>query len=240
MSDLTDTRSGMLPELFERQLVWQWPIRLFHWAFAGSTLVLFATGLFINRPWFSTTGSTEGYLMGWVRWAHFAAAAVFTVAFVWRVAWFFLGNRHARSGVPSVWRPPWWRDVGSQALAYLRFDFRRVHTGHNALAGLSYVVFVVGLGLGQIVTGLALFGESNPGGFWDSWFGWALVWCGGSFRTHMWHHLFAWGFAVFVVLHVYIVLLDDSQYRNGLVSSMISGRKFVRHDPSGRKDDDDA
>jgi len=236
MSELANTRSGARPELFERQLVWQWPIRLFHWAFAGATTVLFVTGLYINYPWFTVSGSTDAYLMGWVRWSHFVAAAVFTVAYAWRIVWFFLGNRHARSGFPCFWSRRWWRDVVGQALAYLRFDFRQVHTGHNALAGASYAFFAVGLGLGQIVTGFALFGESNPGGACDSLFGWALPVFGGSFRTHMWHDLFAWGFALFVILHVYIVLLDDSQYRNGLVSSMVSGDKFVR---PGHRDEDD-
>jgi hypothetical protein len=42
-----------------------------------------------------------------------------------------------------------------------------VHLGHNALAGLSYTIFVIGLGWLQILTGLALYSETNPGGFWD-------------------------------------------------------------------------
>ena len=45
-------------------------------------------------------------------------------------------------------------------------------------------------------------------------------------RTHAWHHLFAWGFLWFIILHVYIVILDSRQYRNGLIGSMIHGNKF--------------
>lgn len=227
------------PELYESKLVWQWQIRLFHLCFALAVVALFVTGLYINDPWFTAGGSTDSYLMGWVRWLHFTAAALFCVAFFWRIAWFWLGNRYARSGFPFVWRARWWRDLFRQMADYLRFDFGTPHMGHNALAGLSYTVFVVGLGWGQIVTGLALFGESNPGGLWDSIFGWAIPLLGGSFRTHMWHHLFAWGFVVFVVLHVYIVLLDDRQYHNGLVSSMVSGRKFYQRRLADHQRDDD-
>jgi len=122
---------------------------------------------------------------------------------------------------------------------YLRYDFRKPDVGHNALAGLAYVVFVIGLGLGQIATGLALYGESNPGGVIDSMFGWVLVLCGSSFRAHMWHNLFAWGFVLFVVLHVYIVLLDAAQYRNGLLMSMITGRKRVRRNAEGELEGSD-
>jgi len=97
---------------------------------------------------------------------------------------------------------------------------------HNALAGLTYTIFVIGLGWCQIFTGLALYSESNPGGFWDHLVGWVLPLCGGSFRTHMWHHMFSWAFIVFAVLHVYVVLFDSHQYRNGLLSSIVSGYKF--------------
>ena len=235
LRSITDDES----KLWESRLVWQWPIRLFHWTFAPSVVALFVTGLYIGDPWFTAGGASEGYLMGWVRSIHFIAAAVFCVAFFWRIFWFWFGNKYARSGFPFVWRRRWWRALSRQALDYLRLDFGTPHMGHNALAGLAYTVLVIGLGWGQMMTGLALFGESNPGGLWDSIFGWVIPWLGGSFRTHMWHHLFAWGFAVFVVLHIYIVLLDDRQYLNGLVSSMISGRKFYKHRLSDHQEGDD-
>ena len=82
---------------------------------------------------------------------------------------------------------------------------------------------------GSDVTGeMALFSESNPGGITDSLFGWVLVLLGGSFQTHMWDHLFAWGFLFFTILHIYIVAYDGSQYKNGLVTSMVSGVKFYQ------------
>ncbi len=52
---------------------------------------------------------------------------------------------------------------------------------------------------------------------------------GGSFRTHMWHHTFAWMFVWFAILHIYIVLVDSREYRNGLIGSMITGMKFKEH-----------
>jgi Ni,Fe-hydrogenase I cytochrome b subunit len=36
--------------------------------------------------------------------------------------------------------------------------------------------------------------------------------------------------ATFVLLHVYIVIHDSTQYRNGLISAMITGRKFYQKD----------
>lgn len=236
MTQISTTPPRPMPVLYESTLVWQLPIRLFHWSFAASVMVLFVTGLYISNPWFTAGGKTDGYLMGWVRSVHFIAAAVFTVAFMWRIVWFWIGNKYARSGFPFVWRVRWWRDLTRQLWDYIRLDFGTPHMGHNALAGLAYTLFAIGLGWGQIITGLALYGESNPGGLWDTLFGWALLFFGSSFQTHMWHHLFAWGFVVFVVLHVYIVILDDRQYHNGLISSMVSGRKFFRQKLADHQD----
>jgi Ni/Fe-hydrogenase 1 B-type cytochrome subunit len=217
------------PERYERVYVWQWPIRIFHWTAVAAIMVLFATGLLIANPILTATGEPfEVFVMARVRQVHFAAGFVFLVAYLWRCYWFVMGNRFARSGFPYFWLPSWWRDLATQAWDYMRFDFGTPHLGHNSLGGLSYTLFVVGLGLVQLVTGLALFSESNPGGVLDGLFGWTQVVLGGSARTHMWHHLAAWGFPVFAILHVYIVMLDARQYRNGLLISMITGFKFRR------------
>ena len=168
------------------------------------------------------------FVMGRVREVHFAFAGLFLVSFFWRIYWFWMGNNYARSGFPFVWRASWWRDLSRQARDYLRLDRGHVHLGHNALGGLAYTLCVIGLGWAQILTGLALYSESNPGGLWDRLVGWINPLLGGSFRTRMWHHGFAWGFAAFAILHVYIVLFDSFQYRNGLITSMVSGMKFYK------------
>jgi Ni/Fe-hydrogenase 1 B-type cytochrome subunit len=212
---------------YERVYVWQWPIRIFHWVTVLAVIVLFATGYFIAFPFLTSGGGESGvFVMAWARQLHVVAGFVFGIAFVWRMVWFVLGNRYARSGFPFVWRRSWWRDLFQQMWDYMRLDFGTVHMGHNALAGLSYTIFVIGLGLLQILTGFAIYGESNPDGVLDRLCGWVIPLLGGSARTHMWHHLFAWGFVFFTIIHVYIVMLDARQYRNGLLISMITGMKF--------------
>ncbi len=216
-------------DYYRAKYVWQWPIRVCHWLTVISLTALFTTGLYIWHPVLAPTGEPVGhFVMGRVRELHFVFAAVFLVSFLWRIYWFWMGNNYARSGFPFVWRASWWSDLRRQAGDYLRLERGHVHLGHNALGGLAYTVFVIGLGWAQILTGLALYGESNPGGFWDRLVGWINPLLGGSFRTRMWHHGFAWGFVVFAILHVYIVLFDSFQYRNGLIASMISGVKFFR------------
>ncbi len=219
---------------YTRFYVWQLPIRISHWVNALAVTVLFLTGLYIAGPLLTSTGEPwETFTMARVRQIHFAAAFIFIVFFLWRSLWLIIGNTYARSGFPYVWRASWWKDLFGQAWDYLRLDLGRPHAGHNSLAGFFYAIFV-GLCLLQMLTGLALYSESDPGGFWSTTVGWVIPLLGGSMRTHMWHHMFAWCFLWFVIVHVYIVLLDTRQYRNGLIGSMIHGYKFRRLRPQER------
>ncbi len=215
--------------LFERVYVWELPVRIFHWVNAASIVVLFATGLYIAFPYLGPSGEPyDQFVMGYVRLVHFATAFVFTVNFLARIYWFFAGNRFARSGIPWIILPSWWRSLFRDIKEYALHRYQHPHLGHGALSGLTYTLIAIGLGWAQIFTGFGLYGETNPGGFWDTWFGWVLPLLGGSMQTHTWHHLFAWGFVAFIIVHVYIVLLDDTIYRNGLVSSIVSGIKLRR------------
>ncbi len=198
--------------------VWELPIRLTHWVNALAIVFLFATGLFLASP-------PSNLWMGNVRQLHFVFAFVLLVSTGIRIYWFFAGNNYARSGFPFVWRLSWYRDVFQQVIEYMHLQRGHVHIGHNSLAGFSYVAFFAMSGF-EGVTGLALYSESSPGGFWDRVLGWTIPLLGGSFRVHMWHHLVAWLIVVFVVFHIYIVLYDAQLYKDCLIESIIAGPKF--------------
>ena len=230
LSDFDASEMQARPDLYFRaRYVWELPVRVTHWVNAVCITVLFLTGWYIAHPMLAPSGEPfRNFLMGRVRQVHFASALIFLVSFLCRIYWFWVGNNYARSGFPFVWRREWWQDLVRQAKDYLRLERGHVHLGHNALGGLAYTVCVVGLGWAQILTGLAMFSETNPGGFWDHIVGWVIPFLGGSFRVHMWHHLFAWCFVAFAILHVYIVLFDNALWRNGLVSGIVSGLKFYQ------------
>jgi len=214
---------------FRREYVWEVPVRITHWVNAACLLVLFLTGLYISHPILAPSGEAyRHFVMGRVRQIHFIAAMTFVVSFMLRIYWFWLGNNYSRSGFPFVWRVSWWRDLFRQAADYLKLERGHVHLGHNSMGGLAYTLFVVALGWAQIFTGCALYSETNPDGFFGRVFGWVIPFLGGSFQTRMWHHTFAWGFVVFAILHVYIILYDSTQYGNGLITSIISGYKFYK------------
>jgi Ni/Fe-hydrogenase 1 B-type cytochrome subunit len=220
--DLPDTERR-----YGRRYVWQLPLRISHWLNVLALTVLFWTGLYINYPVLAPAGEPfDHFVMGQVWQLHFIFAYVFLFSFLLRIYCFWMGNNYARSGFPFVWKSSWWADLRAQGKQYVRLERGYVHLGHNALAGLTYTVFVIGLGWAQIITGLALYSESNPGGFWDHLVGWVIPLAGGAWQLRMWHHTFAWGFVVFLILHLYIVLFDSHQYKNGLITSIISGYKF--------------
>ncbi len=222
---------------YGRVQVWELPIRITHWVTAASVVTLFVTGFFITYPVATSTGEPfNQFLMGRFRQVHFAAGYALLFSFLLRGYWFFAGNKYSRSGVPLVWRKSWWKALYGQIVEYMQKVRGPVTLGHNSLAGASYFLLVGGLGLAQIATGFALYGETNPGGFWDTTFGWVIPLMGGPFRTHMWHHFFAWGFLIFVILHLYIILFDSVRYKDGLISSMFSGDKFYE---DGDIDNDD-
>ena len=104
--------------------------------------------------------------------------------------------------------------------------------GHNSLAGASYAVFFALCGF-EGVTGFALLGASNPGGFLDTAFGWTTPLLGGGFLVHTWHHLAAWFIIIIAIFHLYIVLYGSILHKDGLVDSIFSGEK---HSIEGDKD----
>ncbi len=81
--------------------LWEWPLRAMHWTAAACVVLLVVTGLYIGKPYFMTGGEASAhFLMGWVRFLHFASAAVLVMTGIVRVYWLFMGNRYERIGRP--------------------------------------------------------------------------------------------------------------------------------------------
>jgi Ni/Fe-hydrogenase 1 B-type cytochrome subunit len=203
--------------------VWQVPVRLTHWVNVLAILVLSATGLYIGNPFLS--GSVS--LMAWVRGVHRITAYVFIGSLALRTYWAFAGNRWAS------WRelfPYFWRD-GRRGMiqTFLYYTFLRRQppgaVGHNPMAGLAYSA-VVALMFLEVATGFAL--QSLGGTGWRTVaFGWVFSLVGPQ-SVRLVHHMIMWMLLGFMVHHVYSSLLMDAEEKNGLMTSIFSGYKFVR------------
>ncbi len=177
---------------YHRVYVWEFPVRLYHWANAACILVLAATGYLIGTPvaLSSSNEAYQQYLMGWVRGAHFVAAYVFFFNFLVRLWWGFVGNRYARwrSFVPVTLAR--WREIGEAAKIYLLEAGTRGtdKVGHNALAGFTYFLSFLA-SLFQVATGFALYAD-NSGSFIPRLFRWVVPLMGGDLAVRQWH---TWG-----------------------------------------------
>jgi len=214
--------------------LWEWPIRIMHWLAAGSLLVLTVTGLYIGRPYFVTGGDTGAhFLMGWMRAFHFGAAAVLVATGIVRVYWLFAGNKFERWVALFPVRPRDWVNLVRQVKFYLMIQPEKAphYLGHNPLQQLSYTA-LYGLALLQVATGFALYGQSDPGGFFFTVFGWLGPLFGGMPVLRFVHHVATWVFLAFIPIHVYLAVRADLLERWGSVSSIISGGRFV---PVGQK-----
>lgn len=205
-----------------RLYVWQLPVRFSHWLTAASIVVLSVTGVYIADPFLIPPG---GSVMTTIRTVHIAAAIALLVSGLLRTVWLLTGNRFARwkAFIPTTRLQV--TELFRQAAFYgfIRREIPKV-LGHNQLAASAYLILFFLL-LVETITGFALDGllGAEPGA---SMFGW-LRDLMGSQAIRLIHHISMWAILAIALFHVYSCILVDHVERNGLMSSIVSGYKFV-------------
>jgi Ni/Fe-hydrogenase 1 B-type cytochrome subunit len=207
--------------------VYEAPVRLWHWVNALAIVVLGVTGYFIGSPLPTVAGEASAhFVMGYIRFAHFAAGYVMAIGLVGRLYWALVGNHHARElfTVP-IFRAEYWRELGVMLKWYaFLIPAPNRYVGHNPLARLMMVMLFLLVGLFMVVTGFAMYGEGTQAGSWaHTVFGWVIPMMGQSQDVHTWHHMGLWVMVVFVVLHVYAAVREDIMGRQSIISTMVSG-----------------
>ena len=212
--------------------VYEAPVRIWHWINAASIVVLAVSGYFIGQPMPTMPGeASANYLMGYIRFAHFAAAYIFAVGMLGRIYWASVGNHHARElfWVPVFQRAYWHEFV--RMLKWYAFIAPAPgrYVGHNPLARFAMFFIFFLLSVFMLFTGFALYGEGAQMGSWqERLFGWVIPLMGGSLNAHNWHRLGMWVMLCFIMLHVYAAIREDIMGRQSLVSTMISGRRTFK------------
>jgi Ni/Fe-hydrogenase 1 B-type cytochrome subunit len=208
-----------------RIYIWQVPVRATHWVTAGCIVVLSLTGGYIADPFLLPVG---GSTMMTARLIHMVAAITLLASGLVRTWWLLAGNRFSRwsAFIPTsrVQATELFRQAGFYM--FLRREIPKV-LGHNQLAAAAYLALFFLL-LVETVTGFALDGliGSEPGA---TAFGWLRELLGPQ-TIRLVHHLSMWAILAIALFHVYSTVLVDHLERNGLVSSMFSGYKFVPRD----------
>lgn len=213
--------------------VYEAPVRIWHWINVLAITVLAVTGYFIGSPLPTQPGeASASFLMGYIRFAHFTAAYIFTVGMLGRIYWACVGNHHAREmfWVP-IFTAAYWREVWTMMkwYAFIVAQPSR-YVGHNPLARFAMFFVFLMTSVFMIFTGFAMYGEGLQRGSWaDRLFGWVIPLMGQSQDVHTWHHVGMWAIIVFIIAHVYAAIREDIMGRTSVVSTMISGyRTFKR------------
>jgi Ni/Fe-hydrogenase 1 B-type cytochrome subunit len=219
-------------KLVKAVYVYEAPLRLWHWVNALAITVLAVSGYLIASPLPSMPGeASDRFLMGYIRFTHFAAGYVLAVGWLGRIYWAFVGNKHSQQlFMIPFWNAKWWSEVLWELRWYLFLEKHpKKYIGHNPLAQLSmFCVFTVGMFF-MIATGFALYSEGLGLGSWaDKVFGWVIPLIGGSQAVHGWHHLGMWIIVTFVILHIYAAIREDIMSRQSMISTIISGWRMFK------------
>ncbi|WP_456434203.1 Ni/Fe-hydrogenase, b-type cytochrome subunit [Thermosulfuriphilus sp.] len=213
--------------LYRRVFVWSGALRIFHWAFALSTLVLILTGLYIHYPPVTTKWAEfkPQYLMATLRYYHFTAAYFFMAALIIRIYLLFFGNRYERF---TDFLPINRRNIKSlgQSLRFYLYltDEHEWRMGHTVLAGTIYFLLFI-CAIVMTLSGLYLL---YPETAWINNLG-VLIF-GSPQEARLIHYLLHWGFIFFVVVHLYIAVWNDFKAPEAIISGAVSGCKFMPAD----------
>ena len=207
-------------------------MRIWHWINALAVLVLCVTGYFIASPLPTQPGeASANFLMGYIRFAHFSAAYIFTIGLLGRIYWAFVGNQHAREmfSVP-IFQKAYWSEFHSMLMWYALVSPRpNRYIGHNPIARFMMFFLFFFTSIFMIFTGFAMYGEGLQRGSWASnLFGWVIPLFGQSQDVHTWHHLGMWAIVCFIIVHVYASIREDIMGRQSIVSTMISGYRTFK------------
>ncbi len=213
--------------------VYEAPLRIWHWVNALCIVTLALTGYFIGSPLPSVPGeASDNFLMGYIRFVHFAAGYILAIGFLFRIYWAFVGNHHARQlFAPPLFSGKFWSGVWHEIKWYaFMVKEPRKYTGHNPLAVVVMHVLFVWMLIFMIVTGFALYGEGTGMGSWqfELFSSWVIPLFGQSQDVHTWHHLVMWALVCFVIIHVYVAIREDIMSRQSLISTMISGWRMFK------------
>ena len=212
--------------------VYEAPVRIWHWVNALAIVTLALTGYFIGSPLPSQPGeASANFLMGYIRFTHFAAGQVLAIFLILRVYWAIVGNKHARQifYVP-FWSGRFWSEWLHEVKWYTFIARQpKKYVGHNPLAQFT-MFFMVTLPLFfMVITGFALYSEGTGRDSWEyKLFGWVFSIFPNSQDVHTLHHLGMWVILTFVMVHIYVAVREDIMSRQSIISSMISGERLFK------------
>lgn len=211
--------------------LWGTSLRIQHWLNLTLMIVMTLTGWYIMQPYLTERtydGSPAGFLMGYVRYAHFVAAFAWIAVGLWRfILLFITRDRQTR------WRALWpiynKEDVKDlwQTVQYYLFLRREgpFYFAHNPLQQISYTGIYAMCAI-QMLTGLSLYAMMDQSNWFFSVLAMPTHWIGIGY-IRLIHTVIMYLIWVFAIIHVYLVFRSDAVHNHGGLSSMIGGSVWL-------------
>lgn len=212
--------------------VYQSPIRAWHWLNMFCIIILCFSGYLIGSPLPTLSGeASDHYMMGYTRFAHFAAGQTMAVLFVGRILFAITGNKYAKELFSLPVHKKSWRDGFIEQLKWYLFASNQApqFVGHNPVAQMIMFFGFVLPAIFMILSGFALYAEGQGMGHWMYGFtDFMLLFFDGTLSIHVYHHLGMWVIICFVMLHLYAAFREEIVSRQSMISTMISGWRMFK------------
>jgi len=228
-------------------------MRIIHWVNVFSMIVAVATGFYIAAPYYQTLiadGAVDKYVMAWNRWGHFMVAIIFDVTSI-IIAYLFFFSRFEKPWKKVIPTGQNIKEFGEVLLNLITLNRRKKFdsTHSDSFNGVYFLIFHLLLAW-MLITGLQLYvqifphGDSSIGRWWP-WMlhvatDWSLPvssWIMGSTATganvmdvRIVHHYTMWLVIVWVVFHIYYQVWRTIFWKEGDISIVVGGSKFVKEE----------
>jgi len=219
-------------------------MRINHWVVAFSMIAAIVTGLYIGHPYYQSfiaDPAVTKYVMAWNRWVHFMVAIIFDVSSI-VVAYLYFFSRFEKPYkklIPTITNIKEFFDVLVNLLTLNRVKkFDSTHA--DSFNAVFFFIFHLML-VWMLLTGLQLYvhgmasGISSIGWWWPAMLHLATDWTipvtGGSLMdVRISHHYVMYAIIVWTMFHVYYQVWRTIFWKEGDISIVVSGSKFVKKD----------
>jgi len=183
----------------EPKVIWDLPLRLFHWSMVITVLIAAVTGYFFEELLLDVH-VYAGYSLGCL--------------LVFRLIWGFIGSYYSRFHT----YPLKTKDVTSH-LKNLAHGKSKTHTGHNPVGAWMIVVLLSSLTF-LVITGMVVWGGQENQGPLAHLIGFKV----GDFTKDI-HEFFANILMFAIAAHFIGVFVETVIFKHPLIKAMISGKK---------------
>lgn len=218
-------------------------MRIVHWLNVICMVVAVITGLYIGHPYYQSfiaDPAVDKYVMAWNRWGHFIVAIIFDVTAI-LIAYLYFFSRFEKPYKKLI---PTWTNIKEFFEVFLnlitfnrRKNFDSSHSDSYNIVFFTIfhllLIFMLLSGLQLYVHGLAS-GISSIGAWWPAMLhlatDWTLQVFGGNMGVRIAHHTSMYLILVWVMCHIYYQVWRTIFWREGDISIVVGGSKFVREE----------